>query len=78
MQNDRYQIFLSILVAQRERISLTQMEVARALKKPQSFVSKYERGERRLDFVETMTLCEILHLDPNELVDKYIKRKMMG
>jgi transcriptional regulator with XRE-family HTH domain len=75
MRNPEYQKLLSILVEQRARVSMTQADVARALKKPQSFVSKYERGERRLDFAETITLCRILGIDPNLLLSEFTKRK---
>lgn len=37
---------------------LTQRQLAERLDKPQSYVSKYELGERRLDFVETLEVCE--------------------
>jgi len=39
---------------------LTQADLASRLGHPQSYVSKYETGERRLDFVETVRLCEAL------------------
>ncbi len=39
--------------------------------KPQSFVSKYERGERRLDFTELMELAKILSIDIPSFVKKY-------
>ncbi len=48
----RYKEFLKRLREARVDAGLTQMEVARALRKPQSFVSKCESGERRVDVVE--------------------------
>lgn len=45
----------------------TQIDLARALGEPQSFVSKYEIGERRLTFVEVLRLCRVLQLDVGEL-----------
>lgn len=47
-----YQRFLERLRAAREAAGLTQVEVARRLGRPQSYVSKSESGERRLDVVE--------------------------
>lgn len=47
-----YQAFLVNLRRAREEAGLTQVEVARALGKPQSYVSKCENGERRVDVVE--------------------------
>ena len=48
----RYQVFLVRLHQAREGAGMTQVEVARALGKPQSYVSKCESGERRVDVVE--------------------------
>ncbi len=50
-----YKRFLARLRAARKEAGLTQVKVARLLRKPQSFVSKSENGERRVDAVE---LCE--------------------
>lgn len=47
-----YQQLCALLRQLRHDAGLTQMEVAHRLGVPQSFVSKYESGERRLDFVE--------------------------
>jgi len=45
--------------------------LAEKLGKPQSFVSKYERGERRLDFIEFMSLAEALSLDVHNFLTVY-------
>jgi transcriptional regulator with XRE-family HTH domain len=42
------------------KLGITQEAVADALGRPQSYVSKYESGERRLDFVETLDICGAL------------------
>ncbi|MEX2376143.1 MAG: helix-turn-helix transcriptional regulator [Dehalococcoidia bacterium] len=51
-RSPRYRAFLKRLRAARENAGLTQVEVAKHLAKPQSFVSKCESGERRVDIVE--------------------------
>lgn len=48
--------------------NLTQGQLARALGKPQSYVSKLETGERRLDFLEAIRLAGVLRLNLSELV----------
>jgi transcriptional regulator with XRE-family HTH domain len=53
-----------MLTEARINLKLSQAEVALRLGKPQSFVSKYERGERRLDIVEFIHVCNALKLDP--------------
>lgn len=60
-----------MLVDAREIAGLTQIEVAERMNKPQSFVSKYERGERRLDFTEFMELAEILSMDAHDFIKQY-------
>lgn len=52
--------FRKLLKELRIAKNFTQMELAARLGMPQSYVSKYETGERRLDFVETVILCEAL------------------
>ena len=47
-----YRRFLERLVDARRAAELTQAEVARKLRKPQSYVSKCETGERRVDVIE--------------------------
>ena len=46
----------------------TQAEVAATLGKPQSFVSKYESGERRLDVVEFVGVCKALGIRPADVL----------
>lgn len=46
----------------------SQKDLADRLGKPQSFVSKYETGERRIDFIETVRIARVLGLDLAALV----------
>ena len=52
LHSPRYRRFLKRLMQARRQAGLTQVEVARALRRPQSFVSKCESGERRVDVIE--------------------------
>jgi transcriptional regulator with XRE-family HTH domain len=56
------------LVDARRARGLTQAQLADLLGRPQSFVSKYERGERRLDFVEVLEISTALNVDACDLV----------
>jgi len=49
---------------------LTQMDVAHRLGQPQSFVSKYESGERRLDILELREVCQAIGI----LLPEFIRR----
>ncbi len=55
--------FRALLKELRQNSELTQKEVACRLKRPQSYVSKYELGERRLEFIETAEICDALGVD---------------
>ncbi len=61
-----YRAVLEVLIAARKRAGLTQQALARRLKRPQSFVSKYESGERRLDVTEFIAILAALGADPLE------------
>ena len=58
----------------RNRAGLTQSQVAEKLGRPQSYVSKFERGERRLDVIEFLEICRHLETDPYELLHE-LERK---
>jgi len=64
MHDPRYALLRELLIAERLRVGLTQIDVAARLRKPQSYVSKYERGERRLDIVEFFDVARVLGIDP--------------
>ena len=69
----RYQWFCEVLINARKRNGLTQVEVAATLGTPQSYVSKYESGERRLDVVEFIAVATALGEDPLELLRQVIE-----
>ncbi len=76
-----YQRFLSLLLKARNDAGLTQSEVAKALGHPQSYVSKYERGERRLDAVEFLEVAKALGIDPYKVlrtIEKRLRLRVTG
>lgn len=54
-------------------MQLTQTQVAERLGRPQSFVSKYESGERTLDVVEFVEVCGALEADPVTVLSSLIR-----
>ena len=70
LHTPEYEHFRSLLITAREKSGLTQAEVSKRLGRPQSFVSKYESGERRLDVVELVQVCLILGIEPQSIVAK--------
>jgi transcriptional regulator with XRE-family HTH domain len=74
VEQSEYVAVGSALADARERAGLTQQEVARRLRKPQSFVSSYERGQRRVDILELVRIVEALAGDPVEIVEDIIRR----
>jgi transcriptional regulator with XRE-family HTH domain len=64
-----YQKLCELLIAARRASGLTQLQVAECLKRPQSFVSKYENAERRLDVVEFLEVTRCLGIDGPGLIE---------
>ena len=71
----RYEHFRELLIRYRKSRSLTQSELAERLRKPQSFVSKYESGERRLDVVELLDICAALRIDPRAMISELTQQE---
>jgi transcriptional regulator with XRE-family HTH domain len=71
----RYTFFRRVLAGARKRRGLTQVGLARRLGRPQSFVSKYERGERRLDVVEFLDVARALKIDPMQVITDLNRRR---
>ena len=66
--------FRNLLREIRERRGFTQADIANRLGVQQSFVSKYEVGERRLDFPETVEVCAALEIRLSDFTKLYLKR----
>ncbi len=71
---DSYKLFLGMLRELRHESGVTQEALAELLGKPQSYVSKYELGERRLNVVETFEVCRALNADFAAFVQQLINR----
>jgi len=65
--------FLSLLRQLRVQAGLRQVDMARALGKPQAFVSYYESGARRLDLLELRQVCKVLGVPLLDFVRKFEK-----
>jgi transcriptional regulator with XRE-family HTH domain len=64
-----YAVFLKELRAARKRVGVTQEELGRRLRQGQSFVSKCERGERRLDVIELRHFCRAMGISFAQFVE---------
>ncbi len=64
----RYKRLRQRLIEARRASGLTQATLAAKLQRPQSFVSKYERGERRLDLIEFLEVAEALNVDAGNIL----------
>jgi transcriptional regulator with XRE-family HTH domain len=68
LRSPRHQQLLDELIALRKAKGLTQTQVAERLGRPQSFVAKYEGGERRLDVIEFLDVADALGADPCQVL----------
>jgi transcriptional regulator with XRE-family HTH domain len=68
--------FRELMIAARKKAGLTQQELARRLRKPQSFVAKYEGGERRIDVIEFLGITAAIGADPARILKALSGRKI--
>ena len=65
---NKYCRLRTLLIDARQCAGLSQAEVAARLNRNQTFVSKYERGERRIDVIEFLEVVRILGGDPTTII----------
>jgi len=68
-----YLIVGAALAAARRKANITQLELAKRLKKPQSVISAIEAGKRRLDVVEFLLIARTIGVDPVEVFAEILK-----
>jgi transcriptional regulator with XRE-family HTH domain len=64
LRSTEHSVFCSIMIETRKKAGLTQQQLAKRLRKSQSFVAKYEGGERRIDVVEFLEVVRAMNADP--------------
>lgn len=71
-------ILLQVLRELRKQRNLTQDQLARAMGVKQAFVSKYETGERRLDFLDLVGICDVLDTPIVKFAERFeVSRKAL-
>lgn len=68
----------AVLKALRREAGVTQVELGERLGNTQTFVSKFERGERRLDVTEFVGVCEALGVEPLAGFERYLRARGVG
>lgn len=66
--SQQYKALLCALIMARHECGMTQKQLAMKLNKPQSFVSKFENGERRIDVIELMEIARALNSDYKKIL----------
>ena len=61
---------LILLKEIRQKKGIRQVELAAQLDVPQSFISKYESGERRLDILELRQICQLIGVSLDDFIQK--------
>ena len=75
LRSPEHRALCGLLVASRRKAGLSQVEVAQRLGKPQSYVAKYEGGERRLDVVEFLAVATAIDADPRRILRDLMKEQ---
>jgi transcriptional regulator with XRE-family HTH domain len=75
LKSAEYARLIETLVAVRHASRMRQQALAKKLGKPQSFVAKYEGGERRIDVIEFIAIARALGADPLKLFKEFLAEK---
>ena len=67
---------MAVLVEIRTEAGMTQRELARRLARAHSYVSRIEKGDRRLDVPELIQWCEVLGADPVNVIRRILNPRL--
>ena len=73
-----YRILLRILRSKRQQKRISQKDLAKKLGVPQSFISKIESGERRIDVIDLFRYCDVLNIELVQFIKELIKEIKIG
>lgn len=68
IHTERYSTLIQALITCRKEKGLSQTELARRVGRPQSYISKVENAERRLDVVEFLEICEAIGVEGGKVM----------
>jgi len=74
LERQKYELLGAELKKARMSASLRQIDLAKLLKKPQSYVSKIESGERNLDVIEFLAYVTALGIEPSKWVKRFMDK----
>ncbi|MBU3582017.1 helix-turn-helix domain-containing protein [Polynucleobacter sp. AP-Capit-er-40B-B4] len=74
LERQKYECLRSELKKARIGAGLHQADIAKVLKRPQSYISKIESGERGLDVIEFIAYCSAMGVDPVKWLKKFVDK----
>jgi transcriptional regulator with XRE-family HTH domain len=74
LERQKYELLRAELKKTRLDASQRQIDLANLLKKPQSYVSKIESGERNLDVIEFTSYITALGTDPSKWIKRFLDK----
>jgi len=74
LERQKYELLRSELKNARLQAKMLQADLAKKLKKPQSYISKVESGERNLDVIEFISYCDALGFESSKWLRKLIDK----
>ena len=74
LSSAEHKAFCALMIETREAAGLTQVQLAKKLRKSQSFIAKYEGGERRIDVIEFLIITRAIGADPVSLLRTLVQR----
>lgn len=70
-----YKLLISLLKEARQKVMVSQVDLATSLGTTQTFISKVERGDRRLDVVELVEIFEALGIAPEAWMKEFLQHR---
>jgi transcriptional regulator with XRE-family HTH domain len=73
IRTKRHKRLIEVLIAERKAASIRQVQLAKQLKRSQTWIARIESGGRRIDVVEFLELAEAIGFNAPKLIEQLLK-----
>jgi ribosome-binding protein aMBF1 (putative translation factor) len=75
IRSKRHRALVEAIMTERKKAGIRQVQLAKRLRRSQTWVARIESGERRIDVIEFLALAEAIGFNPTKIIELLLREK---